>query len=64
MIPVQHNPTVHTDMRPYTEIFVLTLLVASAADLAGFPWVNFIDGDTGACCLVLNQFYEGSPSSI
>ena len=64
MIPVQHNPTVHTDMCPYTEVFLLTFLVTGAADLTGLLWVDFIDGDTGAFCLVLNQFYEGSPCSI
>ena len=43
---------------------MLTLLMTGAADLAGLVWVDFIDRDTGAFCLVLNQFYEGSPSSI
>ena len=50
-----------TDVGPYTEIFVLTFLVTGAADLAGFAWVNFIDGDTGPFCLVLHQFYEACP---
>ncbi len=64
VVAVQHNPTVHTDMCPYTEAFVRTFLSTSAADLAGFVWVNFIDGDTSVRCFVLNQFYEACPSSI
>jgi hypothetical protein len=38
--------------------------MAGAADLAGLVWVDLIDSDTGAFCLVLYQFYEGSPPSI
>jgi len=64
MVAVQNHATVNTDVRPYTEVLVLTFLVTGAADLTGLLWVDFIDGDTGAFCLVLNQFYEGSPSSI
>jgi len=37
---------------------MLTFLVTCAADLAGLVGVHFTDGDTGAFCLVLNQFYE------
>jgi hypothetical protein len=64
MIPVQHNPTVYTDVCAYTEIFMLTFLMAGAADLAGLAWVHLHDGDTGAFCLVLHQLYEVSPPSI
>jgi hypothetical protein len=38
--------------------------MTDAADLAGSPWVNFVDGDTDAYCLVLNQCYEAGPLSI
>src|SRR6266699_3691665 len=64
VIAVEHHATMYTDMCPYTEVLMLTLCAASAADLAGLPWVNFIDGDTSVLCFVFDQFYEAAPSSI
>jgi len=64
VISIEHNTTVHADMRAYAEVLVLTLLVTGTANLAGFLWVNFYDGDTGPFCLVLNLFNEAITSEL